>query len=1024
MSTALGVTGLAAVAPAAVAATVAPYELTIDAPPSVTPPGQEVHGVGTGVQTTDPVTRELRWQSLTDGRVERRPNCDVSMRAVSGDRFGCPSVYREQISVHDWATGVTTTRPKPEGHHPMAAFGMNRHLSFTTDAERSATLHLLGLGENAPADAVVQTAEGIKDPEVRGFDEAGALLLYRNAADAAWALGYVDFATGVFAPVATPPGGAYAARAAFTADSILVYTADGTAEGLVVPRAKPSAPGTTVKLPDDSYNSEVRLGLLGDWVVGYHGYGGQPHPLQATSLISGETVALGVSANSEVRTGPDGSLYVAGGTDSTHWGIRRITLGATGVPVTAQVLAIPPLPKQRTGLTLANGRVTTEHEDGYRDLRGYDVSLAEPRTAAPVWNCAVTSAGTSPCAEPYLPGSVGARWADTGDGRLVRLGADDRPGVRGEWPCGWCAPTVHVTTAAPGATTRKITLDTTRRLTPARISSAYGRYVHFLAYENSMTRSVVADIETGKVLSVSDTGNQSLWGTWLWTASVENDTVSAVDLRTGSTVATVDLGTNCGTFDFEVVGKWIYAQCQDNTSTVVYDRETRTSVRFQTSSYARPSLGDGFIAYTESNGNGGHSLRVIDVRSGAPVVRTAGTLTPGVSDDVRSWAIDRFGGGIAFVDSQQRIHVVGLGGVTSRVTALDSSVPSSVNIKSGSWKPRWNLSKPGKWSLALKRKATGATVRTLTGEGRGIVAPVWDGKDAAGKFVANGAHTWTLTVKPADGHGADLVQSGALSVTGGAAVRRDLAGDDGFGDLLVMDTAGLVSMYRGTGTGALSARIAGTGAKFATSSVFVPTGDLNGDRCADVYVRVGDQLRAYRPGCGKVLSASSPYTVVGSGWGQYDVLTSPGDANGDGHADLIARQASTGDMYFYGGTADHRVKSRVRIGTNWKLYKKIVGAGDLNGDGRGDLLGIDATGVLWRYHGTATGGVTARVKVGGGWGGYSSLVGVGDLSGDGRADLLARDTAGKLWRYSDTGTGGYGGRVAIGSGWSVFKGLY
>ncbi|WP_248782969.1 hypothetical protein, partial [Streptomyces exfoliatus] len=65
--------------------------------------------------------------------------------------------------------------------------------------------------------------------------------------------------------------------------------------------------------------------------------------------------------------------------------------------------------------------------------------------------------------------------------------------------------------------------------------------------------------------------------------------------------------------------------------------------------------------------------------------------------------------------------------------------------------------------------------------------------------------------------------------------------------------------------------------KFATSSVFVPVGDLNGDRCADVYVRVGDQLRAYRPGCGVVVSASSPYTLVGSGWGQYDVLTSPGD---------------------------------------------------------------------------------------------------------------------------------------------------
>ncbi|MFD6344094.1 FG-GAP repeat domain-containing protein [Streptomyces roseolus] len=234
-----------------------------------------------------------------------------------------------------------------------------------------------------------------------------------------------------------------------------------------------------------------------------------------------------------------------------------------------------------------------------------------------------------------------------------------------------------------------------------------------------------------------------------------------------------------------------------------------------------------------------------------------------------------------------------------------------------------------------------------------------------------------------------------------------------------------MSLYRGTGTGAVSARVAGSETAFATTSLFVPVGDVNGDRCADVFVRVGGDLRAYRPGCGKVVTASSPYTLVGSGWGQYDQLTSPGDVNGDGYVDLVARQASTGDVYFYAGTATHAVKARVRIAADWKLYKRVVGAGDLNGDGRGDLLGVDAAGVLWRYYGTATGGVAPRVKVGGGWGVYSALVGVGDLSGDGRADLLARTTDGKLYRYSSTGTGLYGGRVLIGTGgWNGFKGLF
>ncbi|MFD3532479.1 FG-GAP-like repeat-containing protein [Streptomyces sp. NPDC058664] len=1034
LSAALGITGLTALTTTPAVASGAPYDVTVAAPPSIAPPPQSLFGAGTGLQTIDPAVG-LRWQSLSDGRVASRDACDsIDMILFHGDRFGCVGPYGDwDASVHDWTTGTTLTRTRPEGHTWLRAFGTDRLLSFSTDSEGAVTLHLPGLGEGAPADAAVTTAERIiGHPKVLAFDTEGAVVSYTRA-DAVRAAGLVDFATGVLVPLPTGPDLPTYLKAALSDDHVVVYSEYGemAMEALVVPRATPAGPGTTVKLPNDAYSNDARLGLVGDWIVGHYGDRYTPHPLKATSLTSGATRDLGVSAaaDAELKAGSDGALYVVGGTDSTHWGVRRVTLDAAGVPVTAQVLSTPPQPIRRTGLSMANGRITAEHEDAHRTLQGYDLSLTEPRTATPVWSCAVTSAGTSgtsPCADPVGPQPVGFRWTDTGDGRLVALGADDLPPSRGNPPCSSCAPTVYVATTGFGSTTRKITLDTTRQLKPSHFLDVAGRYVRFRATENSASRSVVADIETGKVLSVSEARNQALWGTWLWTASTANDTVTAVDLRTGATVATVDLGTDCGTFDFDVVGKWIYARCGDNTSAVVYDREKKTSVRFQLSRYARPQLGDGFLAHTETgSGSDGDSLSVTDVRSGAPVTRTLGTLAPGVTNYGQNWTIDRFGGAVAFIDSRQAIRVVGLGGVTSRVTALDAAVPTSVNLKSATWKPRWTLSKPGTWSLALKNKATGRTVRTLTGVGRGTVAPAWDGKDATGRFVANGAHTWTLAVKPADGQGADLAVSGALSVSGGEAVRRDLAGDDGFGDLLVMDTAGLVSMYRGTGTGAVSARIAGTGTKFATTSAFVPAGDLNGDRCADVYARVGDQLRAYRPGCGKVVSASSPYTLVGSGWGQYDVLTSPGDVNGDGYADLVVRQASTGDMYFYGGTADHRVKARVKIGSNWKPYKRIVGAGDLNGDGRGDLLGVDAAGVLWRYHGTATGGVTARVKVGAGWGGYSSLVGVGDLSGDGRADLVARDTAGKLWRYSGTGTGAYGTRALIGaSGWNTFKGLY
>ncbi|WP_406159124.1 hypothetical protein OG806_25870 [Streptomyces sp. NBC_00882] len=47
-------------------------------------------------------------------------------------------------------------------------------------------------------------------------------------------------------------------------------------------------------------------------------------------------------------------------------------------------------------------------------------------------------------------------------------------------------------------------------------------------------------------------------------------------------------------------------------------------------------------------------------------------------------------------------------------------------------------------------------------------------------------YTWTLTVTPADGQGADLTRTGTLKLTGAASVHRDFVGSDGFGELLTL----------------------------------------------------------------------------------------------------------------------------------------------------------------------------------------------------------------------------------------------
>ncbi|MBT2389053.1 VCBS repeat-containing protein [Streptomyces sp. ISL-1] len=166
---------------------------------------------------------------------------------------------------------------------------------------------------------------------------------------------------------------------------------------------------------------------------------------------------------------------------------------------------------------------------------------------------------------------------------------------------------------------------------------------------------------------------------------------------------------------------------------------------------------------------------------------------------------------------------------------------------------------------------------------------------------------------------------------------------------------------------------------------------------------------------------------VGKGWNIYNLVLSPSNLGGTTQDDVLARD-NAGALWLYKGNLNGTLSARVKAGSGWNIYTHITGKGDLTGDGRADLVAKDKAGVLWLYKGTgnAAAPFSARTKVGSGWNIYNKVIANGDLNLDGRADLVARDAAGAMWLYKGTGNAGapFSARTKVGSGFNIYNKLF
>jgi hypothetical protein len=905
------------------------------------------------------------------------------------------------VTLRNMTSGQVSTVALPDGHWYFSTLGSTVVTTAGTPGTDS-VWHLLDAQDDGSVSD--RTVEGVPSGvylwSAAGLGDAhGQVVRYRKGDDVV--TGWLDVEQGRFTALPyTVQSWNYLVALSPTH---LVWLYDGTLR--VASRQDPAAAVRTVPAGDIA---QV-LGLVGDNVIvsRYDSSLGRYDTSRAVSRV--EAVPLDGSAprtllartSRQAMPTPDGGLLVPGGSDTDHWGVSLVE-AAEGGSVTVRRIA-DAYPRQTahtvSQLTLAQGRLTTVEQDPVGDwsyLHTRETGVADSPTAG-----ARTTRGRITL-EDYSEGRP--RLIDTGDGRTVVSGfgtnAAQQPQLLGP------------SQSLPG--TR---IDSSRSYQTA--TAAGGRFAALTRpYDSTDTAETrVVDLDSGRTVYTTTETVRAIWGTTVWVMS-GNSTVVPYDLLTGQQGEPVWFGRGCLLNDFQAVGRWLLWNCVLNSEGQgVYDTVTKRNLTLVSGSgWQQAQLGDGFVATVEAG-----QLKVIDVRSGTPVSHTAGKF------EGNAWDVDPYTGVIAQLRSDNAIRLTSSDVPVSALVQRDATVAASVDVKGGAaqWSPKWWLNKPAaSWKLVIGDKA-GTAVRTLSGGlARGVVSPAWNGKDGSGRLVPNGAYTWKLTVTPADGQGAALTKTGTVKVSGAAAVRRDFVGSDGFGELMTLNGSGGLTYQYGTGTGTFTGKRTGSG--WPTTVKAVPFGDLSGDRCNDVFVRFsGGALRAYRPACGAAVTPSTAYTSLGTGWNQYDVLTSPGDVSGDGRADLIARQSSTGDVYLYKATSTGKLSARVKIASTWTGYKKIVGAGDLNGDGHGDLLVQDKSNELWRYDGTGTGKFTSRVKVFDDWGSsYNVIVGVGDITGDGRADIVSRDTSGTVWRNNGNGKGSFGGRTKTATGWQGYKGLF